>query len=386
MSKQTCNQHVNNNVEVNLLKTCSKCGKPEGEVTFSIEKTRSGKLLARSDCKDCRSRYTKRYQQDNLEYFKSKSKTRRREKKILIREAASKSRQLRYALIKEIKESNPCTDCGRYYPYFVMDFDHRDPSTKLVGVATISKRLVRWERVLDEISKCDLVCTRCHRFRTYKGQTCYKTRRFEQHKLVLDELKSTTPCLDCGGKFAPCQMDFDHTHNKYSNIARLVASPSDRVLGELEKCHLVCANCHRVRTNTGVRPVAPEHSTLLVRLFESILSRTDLPSDSRFAPFPLSHLLGVIPDKELAVKTGMSRSMVCWHRRKAGIRLTLKGEVDSTPPLVTPKTPAPKPWHTLAGKITDREVAARFGITSVSVTNYRKKVGIPSFASSRGYR
>lgn len=369
-------------METDLLKKCSKCGKPEGEVTFGLEKTRSGELRARGDCKECRKGYNKRYRQDNPEYFKSKSKTRRQDKKTLIREVERRDRQLRYSLIKEIKESNPCTDCGEYYQYFVMDFDHRDPTTKLVGVATISKRLVRWERVLEEISKCDLVCARCHRLRTYKGQNCYKTRRFEQHKLVLDELKSTISCLDCGRKFAPCQMDFDHIRDKSVSISRLVSETPNRISEELEKCHLVCANCHRIRTNTGVRPIAPEHSTLLVRLFESILNGIGLPRDGRCAPFPLPHLLGVIPDKELAVRTGISRSMVCWHRRKAGIRLTLKGEVDSTPPLVTPKTPAPKPWHKLAGKITDREVAARFGITSVSVTNYRKKVGIPSFASS----
>lgn len=28
------------------------------------------------------------------------------------------------AYVKKLKEENPCTDCGKYYPHYVMDFDH----------------------------------------------------------------------------------------------------------------------------------------------------------------------------------------------------------------------------------------------------------------------
>jgi hypothetical protein len=45
--------------------------------------------------------------------------------------------------------------------------------------------------------------------------------------------------------------------------------------------------------------------------------------------------------------------------------------------------PAIKPWHELAGKLTDREVATRFGASTANVCTYRKKVGIPSFKSSK---
>ena len=39
-----------------------------------------------------------------------------------------------------------------------------------------------------------------------------------------------------------------------------------------------------------------------------------------------AELLGVVSDKELAAKTGISRQMVAWYRRKAGITLTRQGE------------------------------------------------------------
>lgn len=55
-------------------------------------------------------------------------------------------------------------------------------------------------------------------------------------------------------------------------------------------------------------------------------AETPYPGDKRRAPFPLPGLLGQVPDKELAERTGLSRAMVAWHRRKAGIVLNRQGE------------------------------------------------------------
>jgi hypothetical protein len=60
----------------------------------------------------------------------------------------------------------PCADCGRRFPPCVMQFDHRDPSTKKL---TISRSRARGHAtLLAEVAKCDIVCTNCHRERTYK--------------------------------------------------------------------------------------------------------------------------------------------------------------------------------------------------------------------------
>lgn len=65
------------------------------------------------------------------------------------------------------------------------------------------------------------------------------------------ELKSN-PCYDCQQSFDTCCMDFDHrdgTEKKY-NIGSMFAHHYSRELiqQELNKCDLVCANCHRIRT------------------------------------------------------------------------------------------------------------------------------------------
>ena len=57
-------------------------------------------------------------------------------------------------------------DCGQTYPTYVMDFDHRDPTTKLCKVSA-AVYLGSEQKLLDEIAKCDLVCANCHRVRTH---------------------------------------------------------------------------------------------------------------------------------------------------------------------------------------------------------------------------
>lgn len=68
--------------------------------------------------------------------------------------------------IKDLK-TVPCMDCGVTYPYYVMDFDHRDPSKK---ADTINRILNNgsWRKLREEVAKCDVVCANCHRERTHK--------------------------------------------------------------------------------------------------------------------------------------------------------------------------------------------------------------------------
>ncbi len=298
------------------MKTCTKCGLSEPQVAFQAQ---------RRQCVECRRKYMREYLSiySPAYYRANKDEVNRKVSAINLRR-----RHDRYAQIKNLKEASPCLDCGQHFPYFVMDFDHRDRKSKTRDVSAMVKQMFAWPTVLAEIEKCDLVCTNCHRLRTYKGQSCYKTRRFEYHRAILDELKSSTPCLDCGGTFQPCQMDFDHLDPKFkvATIARLVEGPTELLLNEIEKCHLICANCHRIRGNTGIRPVALEHGQEIVRKFQVISARTPYPEDQRVAAFPLPHLLGGVPDKELSAMTGISRDMVAWYRRKAGIVLTRQGE------------------------------------------------------------
>lgn len=67
-------------------------------------------------------------------------------------------------LVRKIKEDNPCADCGKHYPYFVMDCDHLNNKNGLVSYYAKTGRSAALKR---ELKKCEIVCANCHRFRTH---------------------------------------------------------------------------------------------------------------------------------------------------------------------------------------------------------------------------
>ena len=78
----------------------------------------------------------------------------------------------------------------------------------------------------------------------------------------VNEYKLLHPCADCGGVFPPVAMDFDHVNGpKIRNISSLVNSGYNLTLikEEIEKCEVVCACCHRVRTEQRKENVTPSN-------------------------------------------------------------------------------------------------------------------------------
>ena len=58
----------------------------------------------------------------------------------------------------------------------------------------------------------------------------------------------THPCVECGEK-DPVVLEFDHLGDKSFDVARGIRDKNwNEVLAEMEKCEVVCANCHRRRT------------------------------------------------------------------------------------------------------------------------------------------
>lgn len=57
-------------------------------------------------------------------------------------------------------------------------------------------------------------------------------------------------CTDCKISYPPHMLDFDHLGNKEFGIAHTVhlGKSLDNLIKEVEKCEIVCANCHRHRT------------------------------------------------------------------------------------------------------------------------------------------
>jgi len=62
-------------------------------------------------------------------------------------------------------------DCGERFPFYVLDYDHRPDEIKKGEIARMASGSYKWETILAEIAKCDLICANCHRKRTWLRAT-----------------------------------------------------------------------------------------------------------------------------------------------------------------------------------------------------------------------
>jgi hypothetical protein len=130
---------------------CSRCKeeKPDEEFAWRRRKLRKRDTY----CRPCRSAYHREHYLANKQRY------------------IASARQRKVALVEERMQylvayflEHPCIDCGESDP-IVLEFDHlRD---KKFGISDgLQSR--RWQDVLDEIAKCEVVCANCHRRRTAK--------------------------------------------------------------------------------------------------------------------------------------------------------------------------------------------------------------------------
>ena len=81
-----------------------------------------------------------------------------------------------------------------------------------------------------------------------------RNRPRDRNKRYVASVKESTPCADCGESYPAFVMDFNHVDGeKVMEISKMVNWYGlKRIKEELEKREVVCANCHRFRTHTGV--------------------------------------------------------------------------------------------------------------------------------------
>lgn len=167
-----------------------------------------------------------------------------------IKKASAKSLRKRQRFIQRLKESSPCSDCGKFYPYYVMQFDHVR-GTKVSKISGWGVN-IGVDRLLEEISKCELVCGNCHKKRTQERmgeERSYARPRSWTNRGLIREAKSV-PCSDCGIQYPYYVMEFDHVRGeKKFNIGALgVNSKTSVLMEEIQKCDVVCCNCHAERS------------------------------------------------------------------------------------------------------------------------------------------
>jgi hypothetical protein len=122
---------------------CAKC---KNEYPFTLEHFGKHKVRGLDTyCKTCRRETTKANYYANKEMWNA---TTRRHKK------------LQRERINEIKDSLSCLKCGENRNH-LLDFHHTDPSQKDFQISQGER--YGWERIKQEIDKCIVLCSNCHR-------------------------------------------------------------------------------------------------------------------------------------------------------------------------------------------------------------------------------
>lgn len=122
-------------------KICSKCKEDLPVEQFS---TKKGKL--QSYCKSCHKEYRQQHYIDNKQKYIDK---------------AAQYRKEFYKWFEELKKTLKCQSCGEDR-YWVLDFHHIDSQTKDNEVSNLVNTCSK-TKVLEEIDKCKVLCSNCHR-------------------------------------------------------------------------------------------------------------------------------------------------------------------------------------------------------------------------------
>jgi len=115
-------------------------------------------------------------------------------------------------------ETKICSKCGRELP--LDNFNWRDKA--------------KGTRRAD--------CKECH--------SGYMKKKYQQNKDIVGAMKAEKGCAKCGDKRAYV-LDFHHKNpeTKINTIARMTSNHYNAInkelLEEIEKCIVLCANCHR---------------------------------------------------------------------------------------------------------------------------------------------
>lgn len=129
--------------------------------------------------------------------------------------------------------------------------------TKLCSKCNIVKEITEFNKNRTRKDGLQGFCKSCSKLASshhYKNNTKYyvnksKTQMTKLRNLI-ESIKSNSPCKDCGNTFDTVCMDFDHLTNKTCNVSDMprTGCSMQKLLIEIAKCDLVCANCHRIRT------------------------------------------------------------------------------------------------------------------------------------------
>lgn len=180
-------------------------------------------------------------------------------------------------MLNDLKvESDGCKRCDESDPA-CLDFHHREDEEKEMAVNKMVPYGYSREDIKAEVEKCDLICANCHQ-KNHHGQPA-NTEGSEEGSLTFEfeevDVSAVDPgelleedqwpmtkeerlrawthaykhergCQQCGENDSIC-LQFHHTDEKTKGVGQMITDchPEEEVIAEVEKCEVLCVNCHR---------------------------------------------------------------------------------------------------------------------------------------------
>ena len=222
------------------------------------------------------------------------------------------------------KKGDCCNRCGENQ-IGCLCFHHSDPSKKEAEIKSL--RHYRLSSLISEVEKCELVCRRCHD-EIHSSFDGYKFRR----KQWLLSIAGGSICTNCG--YTSDSVGALHFHHrdpskKSFNLSNIVTNQInmsfENVIAEIEKCDVLCSNCHaalhfdsdryvqyqdqieqKIKT---YRELPPEYSREQIKsMYESGMSQKQITEELGCSKGTVSYALGDTPRRR---KTGIPKIIKC---------------------------------------------------------------------------
>ena len=146
------------------MKYCSRCKKEKPLDSFYLRTLKSKNISRQPKCKDCSKALNVEYYARNPDLCKKSSSD----------NSKNNTRENRVKVVNYLIEHG-CVDCGERDPV-VLEFDHLKDKK-----FTISRKISRsWVYVKEEIDKCEVRCSNCHRRKTAKERNWYSYLKYDE--------------------------------------------------------------------------------------------------------------------------------------------------------------------------------------------------------------
>ena len=135
------------------MKICGSCKKRKRLTSFHRKGDKH-----RDKCKDCAKAYHKAHYEANKAKYLQQGKARR-----------DRNRKF----VQQYLSEHPCVDCGEDDPV-VLDADHIEKKQFTISYGVSAG--YGWEKIAQELAKCEIRCANCHRRKTAQAGGWFKAR------------------------------------------------------------------------------------------------------------------------------------------------------------------------------------------------------------------